>query len=152
MAGYAVERSITVEAPPERVHQLIDDFHSWTLWSPWEDLDPALRRSYSGPDRGVGAHYAWEGNRKAGQGEMEIIGSTAEAIGVKVAFLKPFKSTSTSTFSLEPTATGTQVRWQMSGEQNGLMSLVGKVYSMDKLIGPDFEKGLTRLKTVAEKP
>ena len=150
MGGYSVERSITVNAPSHTVHGLVDDFHQWTLWSPWEDLDPELDRTYAGPEKGVGAHYAWSGNRKAGTGSMEITGSTPESIDVAVNFMKPFKSTSRSTLSFEPNGAETQVRWVMTGEQKGLMAVFGKLVSMDKLIGPDFEKGLTRLKAVAE--
>ena len=150
MGTYTVERSITVNAPAPRVHGLVDDFHSWTSWSPWEDLDPELHRTYTGPERGVGAHYAWSGNRKAGAGSMEITSSTPEGIDITVAFLKPFKATNQTRLSFDPTADGTEVRWVMSGEQKGLMSVFGKFMSMDKLIGPDFEKGLARLKAVAE--
>jgi hypothetical protein len=150
MGGYSVERSITVNAPAHRVHGLVDDFHRWTLWSPWEDLDPELQRTYSGPDQGAGARYEWKGNRKAGQGNMRITGSTPEAIDITIDFLKPFKATNTTRFSLNPSGAGTEVLWEMWGEQKGVMALVGKVYSMDKMIGPDFEKGLARLKAVAE--
>jgi hypothetical protein len=150
MGGYSVERSITVNAPSHRVHGLVDDFHNWTSWSPWEDLDPDLQRSYSGADQGAGARYEWSGNRKAGQGSMQITGSTPEGIDIALEFLKPFKSTSMTRFAFEPSGSGTEVRWQMTGEQKGLMGLFGKFVSMEKLIGPDFEKGLARLKAVAE--
>jgi hypothetical protein len=150
MGGYSVERSITVNAPSHHVHGLVDDFHNWTSWSPWEDLDPDLQRAYSGADQGVGARYEWSGNRKAGQGSMQITGSTPEGIDIALEFLKPFKSTSVTRFAFEPSGSGTEVRWQMTGEQKGLMGLFGKVVSMEKLIGPDFEKGLARLKAVAE--
>ena len=152
MGGFAVSRSTTVIADPARVHGLINSFHEWTAWSPWEDLDPALQRDYTGPDSGVGARYAWSGNRKAGQGTMEITSSTPDAIGLRLAFLKPFRSSNVVTFSLVPAVDGTEVTWLMTGEQRGLMGLVGRVISMDKLIGKDFEKGLTRLKAVAEAP
>src|SRR3954447_3126832 len=152
MAGYSVERSITVRAARSRVHDLVDDFHHWTAWSPWEDLDPALERTYSGPDRGVGAHYAWSGNRRAGAGSMEITGSSAEEIVVALEFLKPFRSTSTTRFELTPAGEATTVTWRMTGEQKGLMGVFGRFMSMDKLIGPDFEKGLVRLKAAAESP
>ena len=150
MGGYSVERSITVNAPSHRVHGLVDDFHNWTSWSPWEDLDPDLQRSYSGPDQGAGARYEWSGNRKAGKGSMQITGSKPEEITIALDFLKPVKSTSVTRFAFEPSGSGTEVRWQMTGEQKGLMGLFGKVVSMEKLIGPDFEKGLARLKAVAE--
>jgi hypothetical protein len=150
MGGYSVERSITVNVPSHEVHGLVEDFHKWTLWSPWEDLDPALQRVYSGPDQGVGSHYAWSGNRKAGQGSMEITGSTPEGIDVTVNFLKPIKATNKTRISFEPSGSGTEVRWVMTGEHKGLMGLFGRVLSMDRMIGPDFEKGLARLKAVSE--
>jgi hypothetical protein len=150
MGGFAVSRSTTVIADPARVHGLINSFREWTAWSPWEDLDPALQRDYTGPDSGVGARYAWSGNRKAGQGSMEITSSTPDEIGVRLAFLRPFKSTNQVTFSLVPAVDGTEVTWLMTGEQRGLMGLVGKVVPMDRFIGKDFEKGLSRLKAVAE--
>ena len=150
MSGYEVERSITVNAPSHRVHGMVDDFHKWPLWSPWEDIDPDLDRSYSGPDKGVGAHYDWSGNRKAGTGSMEITGSTPEGIDITVSFLKPFKATNQTRLSFEPSGSGTEVTWVMTGEHKGLMGVFGKMMNMDKFIGGDFEKGLARLKAVAE--
>ena len=152
MGSYSVERTITVKAPASRVHGLVDDFHRWPGWSPWEDLDPDLERSYSGADHGVGAHYAWSGNKKAGVGSMEITRSSAEEIVIALEFLKPFKSTSTTLFRFAPHGEGTEVTWRMTGEQKGMMAVFGKLMKMDKLIGPDFEKGLARLKTAAEAP
>lgn len=150
MNAYVVERSITIDAPAEQVHPLLDDFHRWTEWSPWEGLDPEVERTYTGAESGVGARYAWSGNRKAGAGNMEITGSSERAVEVALEFLKPFKSTSEVRFTLTPSGPGTDVTWQMSGEQTGMMSVLGKVMKMDRLIGPDFEKGLARLKAVAE--
>lgn len=151
MAGYEVVRTTTIEADPARVHDLLDDFHAWVAWSPWEDLDPDLQRTYTGPDRGVGAHYAWQGNRKAGQGSMEITGSTPDQIDIDLRFLKPFDSASKVTFDLVLAGEcRTEVTWRMRGEQKGLWGLVGRVFSMDRLIGKDLEKGLARLKAVAE--
>jgi hypothetical protein len=152
MGRYTVERSITVNAPSRVLHGLVDDFRRWTEWSPWEDLDPALQRTYSGPETGPGARYEWSGNRKAGTGRMEITGSTPEGVDITVFFLKPFKATNQTRLSFEPDISGTQVRWVMTGEQKGLMALFAKFVSMDKMIGPDFEKGLARLKAVAESP
>lgn len=150
MAEYVVERSITVASDPAPVHALINDFHEWTAWSPWEDIDPHLDRSYSGADEGVGAHYSWSGNKKAGQGSMEIVSSEPDAIGVRLEFHKPFKATNNVTFTLAPVVDGTEVTWTMSGVQTGLMALIGKVVPMDKFAGKDFEKGLSRLKVAAE--
>lgn len=150
MAEFSVSRQISIGASPAAVHALIDDFHAWRVWSPWEDLDPVLARSYTGAEAGVGAQYAWTGNRKAGAGSMEIVESTPEEIVVTVRFLKPFKATNTSTFELRSEGGPTVVTWTMSGASTGLAGLFSRFVSMEKLIGPDFEKGLARLKARAE--
>jgi Polyketide cyclase / dehydrase and lipid transport len=151
MADFEVVRSTTIGAPAERVHGLIDDFHAWRAWSPWEDVDPDLRRDYSGAESGVGARYAWEGNRKAGKGDMEIVGSTPERIDVRLTFEKPWKATNAVAFTLVPAGDGaTDVTWRMSGTQRGLSALFGRFVSMDRLVGKDFEKGLARMKAAAE--
>ncbi|WP_227997214.1 SRPBCC family protein [Nocardia australiensis] len=156
MAEFEVVRQAVIAAEPSRIHELIDDFHEWIKWSPWEDLDPQLQRAYKGPQAGVGAQYTWDGNRKAGRGSMEIMSSDDREIGIRIAFEKPFRATNQATFELKPVeaVTGrqpsTEVVWRMTGQQQGIMALFGKVMSMDKLIGKDFEKGLGRLKAVAE--
>lgn len=151
MSTYEVSRSTSIRAAPGTVHALIDDFHRWTQWSPWEDLDRDLQRSYSGPRAGVGAHYSWKGNRKAGEGSMEITGSTPTAVDVDLHFLKPFSNVSRVRLALTRTSTGTDVTWTMTGEKpGGLAGLFTRVVPMDRLVGKDFEKGLARLKAVAE--
>ena len=151
MADFEVARSTTIAAPRERVHGLIDDFHQWRAWSPWEDIDPGLRRDYSGPDAGVGARYAWEGNRKAGKGSMEITESAPERVGLRLVFEKPWKADNRVAFELEPAGEGTTaVTWRMTGTNKGVAGIFAKVFNMDRLVGKDFEKGLARLKTTAE--
>ena len=151
MSTYEVVRSATIAADPAVVHGLINDFHEWPKWSPWEDLDPEMERTHSGSASGVGAHYAWRGNRKAGSGSMEITASSPDAVALTVEFLKPVKATNEIVFSLNPTGDGTEVTWTMRGAHTGPMKLLGKVMSMDRLVGKDFEKGLSRLKTAAER-
>jgi Polyketide cyclase / dehydrase and lipid transport len=151
MADFEVVRSTTIAAPADRVHGLIDDFHAWRAWSPWEDVDPELRRDYSGAESGVGAHYAWEGNRKAGKGSMEIVGSTPERVDVRLSFERPWKATNAVAFELAREGDGaTAVTWRMRGSNKGFAALFAKVYSMDRLLGKDFEKGLARMKGAAE--
>ena len=152
MGSFEVSRSTTIAAPPEALHRLIDDFHEWTMWSPWEDVDPHLQRTYSGADAGVGARYAWKGNRKAGEGSMEISESTPGKIDIDLHFVKPFENDTTTVFELTPKGSGTEVTWRMKGETKGLWSVVSKVFPMDRMVGKDFEKGLTRLKSAAEHP
>jgi hypothetical protein len=131
----------------------VEDFHRWPAWSPWEDLDPEVRRTYSGADKGVGAVYSWAGNRKAGEGRMEITRTDEAArVLVDLQFLKPFKSTSVTTFTFAPEGDGTRVTWTMAGPQTLSVKVMGLFTSMDKLVGKDFEKGLQRLRTVVETP
>jgi hypothetical protein len=150
---YVVERSTTIKAPAGTVYAEIADFHRWRQWSPWEELDPDLERTYSGSDSGTGAVYEWSGNRRAGQGRMEITNTAdAENVTISLNFIKPFKSSSTTTFRLTPDGESTHVTWTMTGPMTLMLRVFGIFKSMDKLIGPDFEKGLDRLKTVAERP
>lgn len=143
---YEVTRTGTVGAAPQVVFDLIADFRQWSKWSPWEDLDPAMERTFSGAESGVGAVYEWSGNRKAGQGRMEITGAEAPSrVEVALQFLKPFKSTSVVTFELAGSGTSTNVTWRSVGPKTIATRIMGIFKSMDKLIGPDFEKGLAQL-------
>lgn len=148
---YTVERTTTVNAPADKVYAQIVDFHNWRNWSPWDDLDPDMQRSYSGPDAGVGAGYSWSGNRKAGEGTMEITDAVEpSSVQIALEFLKPFKSSSTTTFNLKPQGKATEVTWTMTGPKTLMTRVMGVFKSMDKMIGPDFEKGLAQLKGTAE--
>jgi len=149
MASFEMSRSTTVSAPPETIHGLLDDFHAWQEWSPWEKVDPELQRTFTGPDRGVGAHYAWSGNSKAGQGTMVIIESTPSSVVVDLRFFKPFKATNVTRFDLTPAGGGTTVVWTMTGERGAVMGLMGKLY-FDQAVGKDFDRGLAQLKSAAE--
>ncbi|MEU1952856.1 SRPBCC family protein [Nocardia rhamnosiphila] len=147
---YLVERATRIAAPEPRIRALIDDFHHWRDWSPWEDADPDLRRTYSGPGSGVGARYDWEGNRKAGAGTMTITASEPGRVGIDLAFRKPFESRNEVTFLLVASGETTEVTWRMTGRKNLFFKVVGFLFPMDRFIGPDFEKGLVRLKGRAE--
>lgn len=149
MTDFSLSRSTRVQADAATVHALVDDFREWQKWSPWEGLDPDLRRDYTGPDRGVGSTYYWSGNKKAGQGEMRIKESTPTSVVVDLVFLKPFKATNVTTFSLTPAGDATDVTWTMTGTRSAVMSVMGKLF-FDKAIGGDFEKGLAALKRSAE--
>lgn len=149
MPHFSNSREITIDAAPAAVRAHLDDFRAWTAWSPWEELDPELKRTYSGSATGAGARYAWAGNSKAGEGSMEIVESTPERIEIDLEFLKPFKARNKTVFELQPHGEGTHVVWTMSGERNLLLAVLGKLF-FDKAIAKDFDRGLTRLKAVAE--
>lgn len=149
---YTVQRSATIDAPPARVYDLIADFHNWTKWSPWDGIDPELKRSYSGAQSGVGAVYNWSGNRRVGQGRMEITAAESSRVQIDLVFEKPFKARNDAMFTIEPEGSGARVTWSMSGKKTLLTKAMGIFKSMDKFLGPDFEKGLAQLKVNAETP
>jgi uncharacterized protein YndB with AHSA1/START domain len=152
-ATYTVERSETIAASPSQIFEHVVDFHRWPQWSPWEDIDPGMCRTYEGPEAGVGSAYAWSGNRKAGEGRMEIKRADEPSrVVIDLKFVKPFKSETLTTFTFEPSDAGTRVTWTLVGPQTIATRLMGVFTSMDKMVGKDFEKGLTRLKAVAETP
>jgi uncharacterized protein YndB with AHSA1/START domain len=149
---FRVERSASINAPPEKVFALINDLPSWVSWSPFEDLDPALKRAYSGPTAGEGATYAWEGNNQAGKGRMEITKSSPPSrIVIKLDFDKPFEAHNTAEFTLEPHGDSTSVTWAMHGPNPYVAKVMTLFFSMDGMVGKEFEKGLSNLKTLAEK-
>lgn len=149
-AHFRVERSAQINAPAADVFPLIDDFHHWAQWSPYEKLDPGMKKTFSGAPAGVGAEYAWAGNYKAGEGRMTITDSKPnELVSLKLEFLKPFAATNQATFKLTPTPLGTEVRWSMDGNNGFMAKAFCLVVDMDSLVGKDFEQGLSNLGRVA---
>jgi uncharacterized protein YndB with AHSA1/START domain len=148
---FRIARSTTVAAPPERIAPYIQDFHAWEKWSPYEKLDPHMKKTFSGVERGVGASYAWEGNSKAGAGSMTITAATPQKISIALHFNKPMRSQNTAEFTLEPDGAGTRVTWTMIGPKNLLTKVMGFFMDMDKMIGQAFEEGLGKLKDLVEK-
>ena len=146
-----VERSMAMAAPPSVVFPLIDDFHAWQSWSPWEKLDPNMKREITGAPRGKGARYSWSGNDDVGSGTMEIVESEPlQKVQIRLEFKEPWAATNTTTFTLVPTSAGTHVTWSMDGENSFGAKAMGLVMDMDQMIGKDFESGLTNLQAVAE--
>lgn len=144
-----VQRSARIEASPEAVFALLDDFREWRGWSPFEKLDPGMRRTFSGAESGVGAGYAWSGNRKAGEGRMLIVEAVpGSRLRIQLDFTRPFRAHHTAEFTLEEQGGAVQVTWSMDGPG----CLMGAVLDMDRLIGRDFEAGLANLKRLAETP
>jgi uncharacterized protein YndB with AHSA1/START domain len=149
---FRVERTAVVNAPADKVFTLIADFHQWLNWSPWEGRDPALKRSYSGAERGKGAVYAWDGNKNVGSGRMEILEATSPStVVIQLDFLKPFEAHNTAEFTMLPQGGATSVIWVMQGPAPFLSKVMQVFMNMDRMIGRDFEAGLANLKTMTEK-
>jgi len=151
-ATLRVQRAISINAPPERIFSLISDFHQWLSWSPYEQKDPAMKRTYSGAERGSGAVYAWDGDKNVGSGRMEILETSApQKIVIKLDFFTPFEGHNTAEFTMLPQGDGTHVTWLMHGPANFMSRLIQVFMNLDNLIGKDFEAGLANLKTITEK-
>jgi uncharacterized protein YndB with AHSA1/START domain len=146
-----VERSLSVAAPPEVVFPLINDFRAWPSWSPWEKLDPEMRRDLSAVSEGKGATYAWAGNDQVGVGNMEITESAPpHQLRIRLEFKEPWAATNTTTFTVDPSGKGSRVTWAMDGENNFGAKAMSLFMDMDQMIGKDFEAGLTNLGAMAE--
>lgn len=149
---FRVERAVTVNAAPEKVFPLINDFRAWREWSPYEDRDPDLKRTYSQPSSGKGAVYSWDGNSSIGAGRMEILDAPAPSkVTIKLDFLRPFEASNTAEFVTAPSGNGTRVTWTMVGENFYIGKVIGVFMDMDKMVGTDFEVGLNKLKARAER-
>jgi hypothetical protein len=149
---FRVQRAAAINAPADRIYPLIADFHQWLNWSPWEGRDPALKRSYSGAERGKGAVYAWEGNRNVGSGRMEILEANSPSlVKIQLDFLKPFEAHNIAEFTMLPQGNATNLTWVMHGPAPFMSKVMHVFINMDKMIGKDFETGLANLKAAAEK-
>jgi len=151
-ATYHVERSISVAAPAPVLFGNVDNFRTWSAWSPWDKLDPQMQKTISGPPNGVGATYTWQGNSKVGKGSMIITAVEAPTKATyKLEFLEPFASVATTVFAIAPQGVkAATITWAMDGNNNFVGKIMSVFMHMDKMIGGDFEKGLAALKIIAE--
>jgi len=148
---FRIERATSIKAPPERIFPLINDFHAWRQWSPYENIDPALKRTYSGAASGKGAVYEWEGNNKVGSGRMEITESSPpNRVVIALHFIKPFEARNTAEFTVQPKGGSTDVTWAMHGPSPFMVKVMSTVGAMDRMLGKQFEQGLANLKAAAE--
>jgi hypothetical protein len=148
---FHLERSTRINAPADVVFAQVNDFKNWDAWSPWAKLDPNMTKTLGGAPSGVGATYAWSGNKEVGEGHMAIIDSKPnERIAVKLEFVKPFAGTNVATFTFVPQGSATNVTWAMDGARNFLGKAIGLLVSVDAFLGPQFEQGLAQMKTASE--
>ena len=149
--SFVVERTQKIAAAPSEVFAHVVDLHKWDDWSPWAAMDPDMKKTYSGDAGTVGQHYHWVGNRKVGEGEMTITEVDApNRIAIDLEFLKPFKSKNVTEVMVAADGDGSEVTWKMTGPHTLMTKIMGIFRSMDKMVGPDFEKGLSSLKGLVE--
>ncbi len=150
---FSVQRAAVVKAPPENIFPLINDFHRWASWSPWENKDPGMKRTFSGTGSGRGAVYAWDGNKNVGSGRMEILAASSPSkIVIKLDFFKPFEAHNTAEFTMLPQGDATtNVNWVMRGPATFMSKVMQVFMNIDSMVGKDFETGLSNLKKLTEK-
>lgn len=149
---FRVQRTASIKAPAEKIFPLITDLKSWSAWSPWEKLDPAMKRTYGAETSGKGAVYAWQGNGKVGAGRMEITeAAPPNRVTIRLDFLEPFAAQNFAEFTLRPQGEATDVTWAMYGPSTYVSKLMSVFFDMDSMIGANFEAGLANLKAVTEK-
>lgn len=148
---FCIKRTAAMSAPPSVVFAQVNDLPLWEAWSPWEKIDPAVKRVFEGPSAGIGASYSWSGNNKAGEGRMTITESRpGELIRMKLEFKRPFTATHAVEFTFTPEGDQTVATWSMSGKNNFVSKAFVLFMNCDKMIGDEFEKGLSSLKSIAE--
>ena len=151
-ANFSVVREADFIAPPTKVFEQINNFRNWAAWSHWEKMDPNLQRNFDGASQGVGAKYSWIGNKKVGEGSMEITHSSpSTTMQLDLHFLKPFKADNVTEFTLTPITKGTHFKWEMRGQTPFMLRVMKLFFNMDKIVGKDFENGLANLKAIVEK-
>jgi hypothetical protein len=148
---YSVSRSTTIAAPAEVVFGMVNNLGEWVEWSPWDSLDPAMKKTFVGPSSGVGASYAWSGNSDVGKGKMTIIESRPPTeVSYRLEFEEPWASVSNPGFTIEKEGDGVYVTWTLTGEHRFLGKAMSLFVDLDQAIGPDFERGLVALKARSE--
>ena len=148
---FTIRRSASIAAPPERLFPLIADLKAMNTWNPFVEPDPAIKIAYSGPEMGKGASHTWSGNRNVGEGSITVTEAVSpRAVAMRLVMLKPMKADNKVEFTLQPQGAGTLVTWAMSGRQPFMGKLVNVFIDCDKMVGKQFEKGLGKLKTIAE--
>lgn len=147
---FRVERSLVIAAPADVVFAQINVMKNRHAWYPWDQLDPNMKLDYSGPEQGVGAVYAWSGNKDVGKGRQTILESVEnQKVVDDLEFIEPFAAKNKATFALAAEGDGTKVTWSMEGTNDFMGKAFGMFMSMDAMIGKDFEAGLKNLSAVS---
>ena len=147
---FVVQRSALINAPADKIYPLINDYKNWASWSPYEKIDPAMKRTYSGAPSGKGSIYEWTGNKNIGSGRMEILDTSPSRIDIKLDFLAPFEAHNVAEFTMKPEGSATNVTWAMRGPIPYKFKIMHVIMNMDKMVGSQFVEGLANMKEVAE--
>ena len=147
-----VTRTVEIAAPPSAIYPIVSDLRRFNEWSPWADIDPETVYTFTGPIDGVGQTLNWESkDERVGSGSMAIAAVEPEKrVDMSIDF--GHQGTALASLILDPAGAGTNVTWGFDSDLgfNPIARYFGMM--MDGMIGPDYEKGLVRLKAVAEAP
>src|SRR5215475_6963587 len=147
-----VQRTLRINASADKIFPFINNIHSMNTWNPFSEADPNIKIAYTGPDSGKGARYEWTGNSKVGQGSIEIVDVAAPSrVALRLDTLKPMEGHHTVVFTLAPNGSDTDVTWALTGERPFIGKVMDAVFNMDRMVGSQFEKGLDKLRAIAEK-
>jgi uncharacterized protein YndB with AHSA1/START domain len=150
-SGFDVRRSVHVQAPADKVYDLVVDTRRWKDWSVWNRRDPAMRIAYSGPPFGMGAKWSWD-SKSEGRGSMEFVHVEPNHRVDYRLILPDLNMTTRGSIVLDPAqGGGTDVTWIHVGDTGSNPIKHYLAVWMDRMAGPDFEQGLANLKALAEK-
>jgi uncharacterized protein YndB with AHSA1/START domain len=148
---FRYERSGVINAPPEKIFPYLVDFKKGGEWSPYEKVDPNMKKTYSGPEQQVGSVMEFDGNRDAGSGKLEILKIVPnESVEIRLTMIKPFQGENVVVYKLTPQADGTLFTWTMSGEGGFVSKLLNFFVDCEKMVADQFTVGINNLKQVVE--
>lgn len=145
-----IERSVTINAPQEKVWSNVGSLHGMHNWSPWIEADPNIKITYEGQDGTPGAIYKWIGNSDVGEGQQSITTVNApNVINTHIHFIKPFEGEADAAVMLENAGNSTKATWTFDSKYAYPMNVM-LLTSIDDMIGDEYSKGLNKLKTMCE--
>lgn len=149
---FKYERSGFIKASPEKIFPYLSNLKLGGQWSPFEKVDPNMKKTFQGVDGEMGSVLFFEGNSEAGSGKLETLSVNAyEAVDIKLTMTKPFPAENLIQYRLTPFKDGSLFTWIMSGDGGFMGKLIGTFIDCEKMIGDRFEEGIANLKAVIEK-
>lgn len=148
---FRYERSGLIQAPPEKIFPYISDFKKGGLWSPYEQMDPNMKKTYSGTDGQVGSVMEFDGNKDAGSGKLEILKVVPnQSVDIKLTMIKPLHAENLVQYTLTPEADGTRFTWSMSGDGGFMGKLINVFIDCEAMVAGQFAVGIDNLKKLVE--
>lgn len=150
-SAFHYERSAVINASAEKIYPYLNNFKIGGQWSPYEKMDPSMKKTYSGPEMGVGAKMDFDGNKDVGSGHLEILKVEPNSlVELRLEMLKPMHASNLIQYKLTPEGTGTRFTWSMSGEGGFMGKLVSVLIDCEKMVGDQFSQGIENLKAIVE--